>query len=289
MDISARQHGTHRASQLASLLTNWKQITDSLGNLQYIPFATCSETSLPLAFPYGTPQTQTCTIESLPDELYHLFEFYVHSDSPLACRIPTYSLSEYTTSSKQDDQSNGLDTAGTGLNDVIQWTPLTIALQGTLQFSHIHIHKNINVLIHTWPAYFSTEPFTIDRSRLIAAAAYSVPNTTAGAPPEGSKIFRNEPLTFTFNIGWVEGTVLPGMAGRPIIGVKDHGIGLTLLSFFALAASGGVGAMGMLVYERKKSGRSMNGLLGGNVGATNSMKMSNGYGGYGGYTTGKRD
>jgi hypothetical protein len=82
------------------------------------------------------------------------------------------------------------------------------------------------------------------------------------------------------------------MVGKPVLGVRDHGVGFTLFSFFALAAAAGVGAMGMLVYERRKSGRSMNGLLGGNMGAAIGSRLSNGnggYGGYGGYASGKRD
>jgi hypothetical protein len=150
----------------------------------------------------------------------------------------------------------------------------------------------LNVLFHTWPAYHRSEPFNLERSRLVAATAYSLPNTSTAAPVEGSKIFRNEPLTFTFNVAWVEGTTLPGMVGRPVLGMRDHGVGFTLFSFFALAAAAGLGAMGMLVYERRKSGRSMNGLLGGNMGVMNGARMSNGYGGYGGYggyASGKRD
>ena len=211
---------------------------------------------------------------------------------PLSCRIPSYSLSSPGPSPK--DPPTALDTStGRGTSsDVLQWTPLTIALQGTLQLSHIHLHTNLNVLFHTWPAYHPSEPFNLDRSRLVAATAYSLPNTSAAAPVEGSKIFRNEPLTFTFNVGWVEGTTLPGMVGRPVLGVRDHGVGFTLFSFFALAAAAGLGAMGMLVYERRKSGRSMNGLLGGNMGTINGTRLSNGYGGYGsygGYASGKKD
>jgi hypothetical protein len=264
------------------------QIKDNLGNLQYIPFPTCNETQLPLSFPFATPRTQTCTIDSLPDELYHLLEFFIHDDVPLSCRVPSYSLSPL----HDQPTTFGTSTGSSSSSDTTQWTPLTIALQGTLQFSHIHLHTDLNVLLHTWPAYHHSERFALDRSRLVAATAYSVPNTSSGAPIEGTKVFRNEPLTFTFNVGWVEGTVLPGMAGRPVLGVRDHGIGFTLFSFFALAAAAGVGAIGMLVYERRKSGRSMNGLLGGNMGAMNGTRMSNGYGGYGGYggyTAGKRD
>jgi hypothetical protein len=82
------------------------------------------------------------------------------------------------------------------------------------------------------------------------------------------------------------------MVGRPVLGIKDHSVGLSLIGFFAIAASAGVGAMAMLVYERRKSGRSGlygNGILGGNVG--NGAVRSSGYGGYGGYSSsmGKRD
>ena len=268
-------------------LETGEHITDSHGNLQYIPFPVCNETNQPLAFPYATPLTQTCTIPELPDELYHLIEFFVHSDVPLACRIPTYPLSTDSNSFPGADPSKG----GSELEI---WTPLTIALQGTLQYSHLHMHTNINVLFHTSDDASISTPQ--ESSRLIASAAYSLPNNSVAAPREGTKIIRNEPLQFVFNVGWVDGDELPGMVGRPVLGVTNHRVGFSLLSFFACAASAGIGAMGMLVYERKKSGRSNvygNGLLGGNVGANGARTTGyGGYGGYGGYnggTTGKRD
>ncbi|KAK6383807.1 hypothetical protein LTS17_003099 [Exophiala oligosperma] len=263
-----------------------EHITDSHGNLQYIPFPTCNETGLPLSFPYNTPQTQTCTIESLPDELYHLIEFFVHSDVPLTCRVPSYPLSQ----EELAITSSLPEVGGTGVEKDL-WTPFTIALQGVLQLSHLHLHTNINVLFH-----MSQEPETAKddglESHLIASTAYSVPNISASAPVEGSKIVRYEPVVLTFNVGWIDGAVLPGMVGRPVLGVKDHRVGFSLLTFFALAASAGVGAMAMLVHERRKSGRSGmygNGILGGNVG--NGAPRTSGYGGYGGYTSsfGKRD
>ncbi|KAK5056061.1 hypothetical protein LTR84_012612 [Exophiala bonariae] len=266
-----------------------EHITDNHGNLQYIPFPTCNETSQPLSFLYNTPQTQTCTIDSLPDELYHLFEFFVHSDVPLTCRVPSYPLSQ----NGQGISSSLPGVDGTGA-DKDQWTPFTIALQGTLQLSHLHLHTNINVLFHISPE--SETPGEVVQSHLIASTAYSLPNTTSSTPSEGPKIVRNEPVVLTFNIGWVDGAVLPGMAGRPVLGIRNHSVGFSLLSFFAIAASAGVGAMAMLVYERRKSGRSGvygNGILGGNVG--NGVVRSSGYGGYGGYggysgsTVGKRD
>lgn len=273
----------------STILMPWSiQITDAHGNLQYIPFPTCNETNQPLSFLYNTPRTQTCTIDALPDELYHLFEFFVHSDVPLTCRIPSYPLSR----EELDITSSLPEVDGTGADKTL-WTPFTIALQGTLQLSHLHLHTNINVLFH-----MSQDPevSTADvGSHLIASAAYSLPNTSTSAPPEGTKIVRNEPMVLTFNVGWIDGAVLPGMVGRPVVGLRNHSIGFSLLSFFALAASAGVGAMAMLIYERRKSGRSGiygNGLLGGNVG--NGAARASGYGGYGGYggyssSFGKRD
>jgi hypothetical protein len=244
-------------------LETGEHITDDHGNLQYIPFPTCNETSLPLAFPFNTPQTQLCTIDALPDELYHLFEFFVHSDVPLTCRVPTYPFSP---------SSNPFDTQGSKKDvsaDLDTWTPFTI-----------------NVLFHTSNS-------TLEPPHLLASTAYSLPNSSSSAAREGTKIMRFEPLVLIFNVGWIDGTVLPGMVGRPVLGVKDHSVGFSLLSFFALMASAGVGAIGMLVYERKKSGRSGgygNGILGGNIGS-GSAARNTGYGGYGGYSSGvgKRD
>lgn len=264
-----------------------EHITDSHGNLQYIPFPTCNETQLPLAFPYDTPSTQSCTIDSLPDELYHLFEFFVHSDVPLTCRVPTYPL---------DSAAASVDTAtNTGVgstSDVETWTPFTVAVQGTLQTSHLHLHTNINVLFHTSIEESAKKSKkTAPQSHLIASTAYSVPNPSLSSPREGTKITRYEPLVLTFNVGWIDGDVLPGMVGRLEMGVRDHSVGFSLLSLMGLAASAGFGALGMLLYERKKSGRAGgNGLLGGNVG-NGGVVRNTGYGGYGGYSNnvGKRD
>jgi hypothetical protein len=274
-----------------------EHITDSHGNLQYIPFPTCNETSLPLSFAYDTPTTKTCTIAELPDELYHLIEFFVHSDVPLTCRVPTYPLD----SSESPFESTSGATGVGSTSDVETWTPFTIAVQGTLQTSHLHLHTNINVLFHTSaPDADTSRKTTQQTSHLIASTAYSVPNPSLSSPKEGTKITRYEPLALTFNVGWIDGDVLPGMPGRPVMGVKDHSIGFSLISLLGLAAAAGFGALAMLLYERKKSGRAGgNGLLGGNVGSglgmgNGGVVRSTGYGGYGGYGgfnggTGKRD
>ena len=239
-----------------------EHVQDASGGLQYIPFPFCNETASSLAFAYGEPASLTCTIDNLEDELYHLLEFYVHNDVPLSCRVPSFPLSAPPSESKDVSFESDIVKAN-------QWTPLTIALQGTLQLSHLHIHTSINVLLHSSP-----------ESHLIAATAYSLPNITKQTPyPEGSKIIRGEPVIFTFNVGWIDGTILPGMVGKPLQRVTDHGIGFFLLCVFGCLASAGVGGMAMMQYERRKwrGTKGIDGILGANGG------RSNGYGGYGGY------
>jgi len=287
-----------------------EHITDDHGNLQYIPFLRCNETNgAPLGFTYGVPQTQTCTLDVLSDEFYHLIEYFVHSDVPLSCRVPSYPL---TAEDALNTATTSNDPGAAAKADSEKWTPLTIALQGTLQLSHLHLHTNINVLFHTFTdTQDSADLSKKERlaimnhevpSHLIASAAYSLPDPAQ--VPEGTKILRTEPITFTFNVGWIPGAILPGMVSADTgklyvpLGLTSHRIGFSLLSFFAIAGSAGVGALGMLVYERRKSGRSMNGLLGGNVGngyatVPAGAARSSGYGGYGGYGgysgPGKRD
>jgi len=284
-----------------------EHITDAHGNLQYIPFLHCNETdNAPLSFAYGVPQTYTCTIETLSDEFYHLIEYFVHSDVPLSCRVPSYPLTfddafEAATPSSEPGANAAAESK--------KWTPLTIALQGTLQLSHIHLHTNINVLFHTSTDTEEQDPSTLSKkqrqavldydtpSHLIASTAYSLPDPNI--VPEGTRITRNEPLKFTFNVGWIPGAILPGMVsdtGKPFMGVTDHKTGFSLLSFFAIASSAGTGALLMLLYERQKRGRADkygNGILPTNGFANAPGARSSGYGGYGGYGgysgPGKRD
>lgn len=63
-------------------------MTDEHGILQYIPFLTCSETGKPLEFRYLSEDPVNCTIKAINEDVFHLWEFYIHNDSPLACRVP---------------------------------------------------------------------------------------------------------------------------------------------------------------------------------------------------------
>jgi hypothetical protein len=181
--------------------------------------------------------------------------------------------------------------------------PMTIALQGILQRSHLHILTDINVVIH------SDGP----SSSIIAANAYSVPNPETNwaisnpTPDQGTKIMRNEPVTFVFRTSWYDGLSLPGPSTSSSAGLMGSSAGLfsVLLLLGFVAAIGGVVAVAL---DRKKNARGKfgaNGILGGNKGGAGG---SNGYawagssgsgsgGGYGysggggrtGFGVGKRD
>ncbi|KAL2800249.1 hypothetical protein BJX66DRAFT_182966 [Aspergillus keveii] len=306
-----------------------EHITDDLGKLQFIPFPTCKETSAPLALRYGVSETVNCTIDSLPDELYHLLEYYVHSDVPMTCRVPTAPLTPFTESpstSKSKDQDeesaeNG-DSAANTLSvlgeDGPPYTPITFALQGTLQKSHLHIWTDMNVLAHNIPQLTAAgRPRKNRQGYVVAGTAYSVPEfevallkgkskegksdeeKEASAVSEGArepwtaghgtKVIRGEPLTFTFHVSWIAGGRGIGWPSR---GEESSSVLSGLFSklvFFGFAAA--VGAVLAVYWERNGGGRRRgwkgDGILGvpalgkGAVGVSfgNGAK-SNGYGGY---------
>lgn len=236
------------------------QITEPSGALQYIDFSICNETSEPLSLPFAEPTHLTCTIDALTDDLYHLLEYYVHNDAPLSCRVPTY---------PQSSSSDYTDETETALADKGKeaWTPLTIALQGTLQLSHIHIWTDINVLMHHSPLTPSSEDdeSTTPPGAILAAAAYSIPPNQIVSPAnkeqknaiEGTKIIRSEPLTFTFHVAWIEGADVLALssAASTMMAAKVSPIGIGFLNslFWMLLvfAAAGVGAIGALQWERR--------------------------------------
>ena len=60
----------------------------------------------------------------------------MHSDVPLTCRVPTLPLER----EGSGDALGGVEGRA--------FTPLTVALQGTLQLSHLHVWSEMNVLMH---------------------------------------------------------------------------------------------------------------------------------------------
>ncbi|KAJ5113248.1 hypothetical protein N7456_001782 [Penicillium angulare] len=273
-----------------------EHITDSLGKLQYVPFVTCNETSRPLSLRYGISETITCTIPSLSDNLYHLFEFYVHSDVPMTCRVPTSPLvsSPDTPTEKKDSESGVEDSALLSENGP-PFTPLTIALQGTLQLSHLHIWSDMNMLMHDIASDAAalqqgSSKASGQPGHVVAGTAYSTPEfetavknieldddeeavavSQAAREPwtlgHGTKVVRGEPFTFSFHVAWLEGGAGIGWPDRaegsflddPSAG-KSHSSGhfFSSMFFFIMAAS--VGALVALYWER--NGQSFRGRVG---------------------------
>lgn len=77
-----------------------EHVTNEKGELQYVPFPTCTETGRPLELYFGVEKGMlctrlltviaranvvcidyNCTIEFVDDNFFHLLEFYVHNDA----------------------------------------------------------------------------------------------------------------------------------------------------------------------------------------------------------------
>ncbi|KAK2816019.1 hypothetical protein FQN49_008064 [Arthroderma sp. PD_2] len=304
----------------ASLFDDGQHVTDVAGKLQYIPFSVCNETGAPLAFHYGISETITCTIDSLSDSLYHLLEYYIHSDVPLACRIPTAPLAGSHTKSKpgKDDKDTNGDEGGLSATP---FTPMTIALQGTLQYSHLHMWTDMNVLFHrstTIPSKDAKPSKHRTNGQVVAGSAYSFPlsvkkdkegklDSTIPVPMDpwaagkGNKIVRGEPLTFTFKVGWVDENDVLSFSAHQAGAWGSFVSMLWRAGMFIMA--GGVGAIVAIWWDRtigsrRKGGRwdgdgllgslpnSTRGLFGsrriGNAsGSIGTSASMNGYGGYG--------
>ncbi|KAF1832703.1 hypothetical protein BDW02DRAFT_502469 [Decorospora gaudefroyi] len=266
---------------LRPILIIERQITDAAGHLQYIPFPVCEETSSPLSLSFGLEHEKNCTIPFVTDEFFHLLEFYIHNDAPLSCRIPSKPLppsvleSEYRVSD-ESSQEGALGSQST------LYTPLVIALAGTLQLSHLHIGNSLNLLVHAGDA-----PGSID-----AATAYSVAPHTRNA-----KITIGDPLVLTFSVRWYPSTTLPpgwtGYGGH----VYKSTLVYCLLSALASAAVCTVWFRGVELPRRLRryAGERMNGgmglgmgrFTGGAGGSGYGLPVSNGRGGAGsGYGVG---
>ncbi|KAK2797248.1 hypothetical protein FQN50_009256, partial [Emmonsiellopsis sp. PD_5] len=74
----------------------------------------------------------------------------------MACRIPTTPLSPAVAApvardrraESGEERHDSTDGDGKGVGGSIPFTPLTIALQGTLQLSHLHMWTDMNVVLH---------------------------------------------------------------------------------------------------------------------------------------------
>lgn len=107
----------------------------------------------------------------------------------MTCRVPTAPIASDTIAGldpktkAEDEDASGGSTSGSGEGLSVlgengpPYTPITFALQGTLQKSHLHIWTDMNVLAHNIPQL----PDGSKRSKkepkgyMVAGTAYSVP------------------------------------------------------------------------------------------------------------------
>ncbi|KAL8660987.1 MAG: hypothetical protein Q9202_006007 [Teloschistes flavicans] len=191
-------------------------ITDSAGQLQYIPFPTCSETNRPLELLFGVEKDTNCTIASISDEFFHLLEFYVHNDAPLSCRISSSGGASVINPKDSSSADN--------------YIPLIFALAGTLQYSHLHINTRMNVVLHTSP------DLAREDADILAATAYSVPSLSRNS----TKIVIGDPLALQLSIKWFTSPSLPPSTTQAS-GLGGH-VHLSTVVYCLLSAGGGVAA-----------------------------------------------
>lgn len=94
---------------------------DADNNIMYGLFPVCIETGEPLALNYGVNNRFNCTF-MLTDEIYHLFQLYIHEDSPFSCKAHDHK-----------GKTGGL-------------IPLTFNFRGNLESSHLDIDNKLNII-----------------------------------------------------------------------------------------------------------------------------------------------
>lgn len=107
-------------------IDNGEHKFDESGKIIYGAFPSCKETGKPLSFSYGVNEDINCTI-GFTDELYHLFQLYIHQDSPFSCRVPI------------SNEAHSIENGGAHI-------PLTFNLRGEIHDSHLDIDHHLNVL-----------------------------------------------------------------------------------------------------------------------------------------------
>lgn len=222
-------------------------------------------------------QSLNCTLDFISDPFFHLLEFYIHNDAPLSCRIPSKPLPP---SVLEQDYRTADETTQEGAlgSQSSLYTPLVVALAGTLQLSHLHVGNDLNLLVHAKPK--SEDPGTID-----AATAYSIASHARNA-----RVTIGDSLSLHFSVRWYPSTTLPP-------GWSGYGGHLYKSTFLYCLLSAGASAAICVAYFRgvelprrlKRYATDRVG-RGGGYGLPVANGRSNGYGGYGyGIGTGKKD
>ncbi|RPA75943.1 hypothetical protein BJ508DRAFT_417846 [Ascobolus immersus RN42] len=240
-----------------------EHVSDQKGHLQYVPFFPCLEaTKTPFSVPFLTTSQINCTIPSLSDELFHLFEFYLHADSPLQCRVPAR---------PKDWGERSLDVEGSEQgDDGVDWVPVVFSLVGNIELSHVHIVTDMNLLFHL------TDP-TLNTPTITSATAYSINADTSTV-----RIKIGDPLPLKFNVRWYDSTQLPPSShlARDKAATKGwHLMTFLTMSFLAGAAAAATLVLTWWMPRKMKGGLPMwaSGAPGGSAGLRNGA-FGPGYG-----------
>lgn len=146
---------------------------DEQKNIIFDSFPKCKETNDYLHFKYNVNEDIQCTV-GLTDELFHLFQLYVHEDAPFSCRLPLTG-SKARMSAHQEGIS----------------VPLAFNFRGRVSEAHIDIDNYMNVIIQTPTNYKS----------IVSAVGWS-------AGTNLTRIIIGDYLTLNFAVRWI-GSVSP--------------------------------------------------------------------------------
>ncbi|KAK3391162.1 hypothetical protein B0H63DRAFT_447229 [Podospora didyma] len=223
-----------------------EHIENAAHEIQWIPFPVCNETGSPLEFQYGVEGEKNCTIAMVSDPFFHLLEFYIHSDAPLSCRLPSRPPPHIKVVGEKTPEP--------------EYIPLVFALAGTLQLSHMHISTHMNVLLHSTPKHH-LHPH--DSGVLDSGTAYSTSPLTHMEGSSTRRLVIGDPLPLSFSVRWFPTPALPKIEGK----VEWHGMGghiyastvfYSLVSFLAGIVVSGVYFFGS-VLPRRLRGRGLGG------------------------------
>ncbi|CAK7895687.1 hypothetical protein CAAN1_12S03554 [[Candida] anglica] len=150
-------------------IDNGEHKFDDKDRIIYAPFPTCQETEKPLSLKYGVSEDFNCTI-GFTDELYHLFQLYIHEDAPFSCRIPLSS------------ELNYIEKGGA-------FVPLTFNLRGEVHDSHLDVDQSINLI-----AIGSTNG---DEKTVVSATAWS-------SGTNSTRVVIGDNLSLNLAVRWLE-------------------------------------------------------------------------------------
>lgn len=102
-------------------IDNGEHVFDDNGDIVFEPFMSCLETNSPFSMHYMQDSNVKCTVK-FEDEIYHLFQLYLHKDAPFTCRY-------------EIRPNSGI------------YIPLDLNFRGNILESHFDIDPNVNLLM----------------------------------------------------------------------------------------------------------------------------------------------